>query len=663
MVVRSYRLRVVPPLLTVLLFLHLPSGAWSQEDEPDAGPLDGVEAELRAQAEVALVTRYYGIYYGNTRLGQTVEHGEIIATSEGPMLKTSQAHSGRYTLDGFSHTMKETLIEGFSLHGDGPFRFAEFEERGTTNGKGDEIHIRVETVEGALAIDIELNETKSEKKAATSGETLRTWIEFRKWLNEDREPGDTYENAYFSMSNVLRGETNVDMAETYRFEGQVEVIWNGSTHKAFEVSWKDEDGDEAQSVLLADGTRFSSSVGRMRWQREIAPDPGEVPVADLSGIGDLPSDRVITRADDIESLTVRVVTNEEIRIPNTPRQRVAHVDDRGTLIVLEQTPEDGPSEAISEKEIGDFTRATPYVQSESDAILSMANAITEDEDDVMAKAGALCSWIHRNIEYDSAHDSSSALEVFTTLRGDCSEATVLFIAFARSLGIPAREVGGFVYTDHKNSWGGHAWAEVYDGSRWVPVDPTWDQVGLGVDHILVDREPRLTGEMYRLEGATIEVVSVEYDSIASWYLSQEVDRRVSHVLVALLVMIAVVITATVLVVRRRRSPPESGPRLRLRTIVLAELYAFAVILVNGVGFAVIGDQFEYASVDWFWLPVLFAPPLAALVTAVPLSLARGLGFRATFYRTLAFFLWLLTPLAWLGSGAIAVGALIFGGPS
>jgi hypothetical protein len=58
--------------------------------------------------------------------------------------------------------------------------------------------------------------------------------------------------------------------------------------------------------------------------------------------------------------------------------------------------------------------------------------------------------------------------------GDCSEHAVVSAAVARSLGIPARVVLGYVLVaDQKHGFAaGHAWAEVYDGEHWQLVDAT-----------------------------------------------------------------------------------------------------------------------------------------------------------------------------------------------
>lgn len=66
----------------------------------------------------------------------------------------------------------------------------------------------------------------------------------------------------------------------------------------------------------------------------------------------------------------------------------------------------------------------------------------------------------------------------------CMEFTDLFIALSRAVGIPARELNGFAYTDNpklkplgEKADVLHAWPEYFDRERnlWVQVDPTWEK--------------------------------------------------------------------------------------------------------------------------------------------------------------------------------------------
>lgn len=73
----------------------------------------------------------------------------------------------------------------------------------------------------------------------------------------------------------------------------------------------------------------------------------------------------------------------------------------------------------------------------------------------------------------------------------CTEFTDLFITLSRAIGIPAREVQGFAYTNNpkikpinQNNDILHAWPEYYDQGKkeWIPIDPTWGKTTGGIDY-------------------------------------------------------------------------------------------------------------------------------------------------------------------------------------
>lgn len=65
-----------------------------------------------------------------------------------------------------------------------------------------------------------------------------------------------------------------------------------------------------------------------------------------------------------------------------------------------------------------------------------------------------------------------ASHAFATRRGDCTEYALLYTALARSIGLPARVVGGFVYPHSARVRAAdyHNWAEVQIDGIWFPVD-------------------------------------------------------------------------------------------------------------------------------------------------------------------------------------------------
>ncbi len=83
--------------------------------------------------------------------------------------------------------------------------------------------------------------------------------------------------------------------------------------------------------------------------------------------------------------------------------------------------------------------------------------------------------LHNDLTYDTdpVRSAIPAAEVFARRRGTCRDLTHVFIATARSLGIPARYVGGYFHRDDgaPEQHAGHAWAEGFVPELgWVAFD-------------------------------------------------------------------------------------------------------------------------------------------------------------------------------------------------
>ncbi len=93
----------------------------------------------------------------------------------------------------------------------------------------------------------------------------------------------------------------------------------------------------------------------------------------------------------------------------------------------------------------------------------------------------LVDWVYQNLEKSFLAAIPNALDVLKKRSGDCKAHSVLFVALARSLGLPARQVSGLVEIEDGKFYY-HQWAEVHTG-RWIPVDPVFGQVRADATHI------------------------------------------------------------------------------------------------------------------------------------------------------------------------------------
>ncbi|MBU0459336.1 MAG: transglutaminase-like domain-containing protein [Nanoarchaeota archaeon] len=139
-----------------------------------------------------------------------------------------------------------------------------------------------------------------------------------------------------------------------------------------------------------------------------------------------------------------------------------------------------------------YLQATENIDSENPKIIAKATELAEGEDDLFKVVFKLASWVEENVEYDlntlTATSSQKASWVLENKQGVCDEMSSLFVAMARSLGIPARFVSGISYSTSElfvNNWQPHGWAEVYFPEiGWVGFDITFGEFGyVDVTHI------------------------------------------------------------------------------------------------------------------------------------------------------------------------------------
>ena len=124
--------------------------------------------------------------------------------------------------------------------------------------------------------------------------------------------------------------------------------------------------------------------------------------------------------------------------------------------------------------------ATPLIQADDPAIRRRAARIARGTDDPLQVARRLNDWVYEELRKEIVPSVPSALQVLEARRGDCNEHTVLFVALARALGLPARTAAGLVEIDGRFYY--HAWPEVWLG-QWVAVDPTLGQFPADASHL------------------------------------------------------------------------------------------------------------------------------------------------------------------------------------
>lgn len=160
---------------------------------------------------------------------------------------------------------------------------------------------------------------------------------------------------------------------------------------------------------------------------------------------------------------------------------------------------------------GLFLRDTAFTQADA-AICQFAQAIRADSSgQILAELHTLLQRLHAEMAYDPEHSAANAADAFARKSGGAADSTHIFVGAARTLGIPARFVGGYYRKEDCVEQSGHSWAEAYvDGLGWVGFDPASGfcptdahvRVAVGLDAL---GAAPVRGTRYGVGGETLEV--------------------------------------------------------------------------------------------------------------------------------------------------------------
>ena len=143
---------------------------------------------------------------------------------------------------------------------------------------------------------------------------------------------------------------------------------------------------------------------------------------------------------------------------------------------------------VSDPALASFLKPTREIRSDDQTVIAQAREIAGEDRDAWSVTRKLSDWTYKNLKWKHV-DAADAAETLATREADCVEFSQLFVAMARSLGLPARIVSGLAYDG--SSFGGHAWVEVYAG-QWIELDPTWGTDFVDATHLKSESDELLS---------------------------------------------------------------------------------------------------------------------------------------------------------------------------
>ncbi|MDZ4782873.1 MAG: transglutaminase-like domain-containing protein [Planctomycetia bacterium] len=447
----------------------------------------------------------FGLYLAGKKTGYMLTETRLATRDGHEVLEVTSEWTFVMRLLGAETKSELQNLIVYSLEGDGEIVYAEELE------KEDETSIQRKAVRNAEGLKISTTENgaTTERQAGSPRDTLVVARDLEAWLKQSPQAGDKH-----AFYEVTLGEDTIDRKTTAEFLETTQIVWGGvpvAAHRVQTVL----DGSKSELLIDSDGRILRGKMGlllEIRAEEEATAKQLDAEPVDMLAASAIPVDQPLGDGETIEQLTLKITALDDFELPQSARQHVEALGQGAAQVTLEREPEPTPVAELSAADKETHLRATPSIQSDAASIRELAATIVGDETDPIRRAELIVKWIGGNLRPSYAANASTATAVLERKAGDCTEYALLFTALARAAGVPARQIGGVVYTDDpKPLFAWHAWAEIHDGHGWVSVDPMWQQVRIDPTHIQFSIDSEADSAWINVLGALkVEVQNIRH---------------------------------------------------------------------------------------------------------------------------------------------------------
>lgn len=156
----------------------------------------------------------------------------------------------------------------------------------------------------------------------------------------------------------------------------------------------------------------------------------------------------------------------------------------GSRVTLEQeiySPQDSYRLPYSQSDQNQYLADHPVLTLKDPRLQKALGEAKGSEKDAQLAAIRLNTWVFYQLKKTPTLSLPRAVEILNRREGDCNEHATLLLALLRAAGIPSRMVLGLTLVRDRFFY--HAWVEAYMGTKWITLDPTFNQVPADVTHL------------------------------------------------------------------------------------------------------------------------------------------------------------------------------------
>ncbi|HEY0867817.1 MAG TPA: transglutaminase-like domain-containing protein [Fimbriimonas sp.] len=241
--------------------------------------------------------------------------------------------------------------------------------------------------------------------------------------------------------------------------------------------------------------------------------PAGSPIVDLASATSLKTDREINDPDSLSKLKLMFEGRDLSRVPSDAHQTLNGSGKEWVVTVHPLRLTDGDSISIEEagKQQAAWVKPSLHIPSDSARFKAIAKEVVGDSPDVRSAALKVRAYVNRTLKPNAGIGVlRDANDVLDTKEGVCRDYAILAATISRAAGIPTRLVSGLVNWDGTFYY--HAWVEVWDGGRWLALDPTGGSEQISAAHVkLANGNVEDAFTFTFLEKAKVKVLEMKRD--------------------------------------------------------------------------------------------------------------------------------------------------------
>ena len=445
-------------------------------------PVTPEESPMRKFAKNAQGSFACGLYLNEKKVGYLVGTSKIVKRGDTDFFEQKMETLFSATKHGKQFLDRSTLTRLFNLDSNGELTSIE-----QVNERDGSTYTSMLMKQGDKFLE---TSTGGKSTKSVTVEPPKTSLDNDKqlgdWLKSSPKAGDEFQ---YKTSDFNGGEFNEHISY-YKYVAKKNLVLNGVLTTIHKLEQKDDRDDEVtQYECDGSGKLIRGNIGPVTFRLE---DEATARQLGTQGVDLIEASSVPTnvRMGDPRKLkqVLLKISGIKYTLANSHRQLLT-ADGKGsgwTTLMLSRDFKSPDKTPLTKEQLQQFLKATPTIQSDSPEIKEFSARIVGSETNPIKKAELLQASVFQLIGKDVNRNSNTALEVLERKAGDCTEHALLFNALARAAGIPSREVTGLMYTQSPEPqfyW--HVWNEIYDGARWISVDPTWDEVFVDAGHLKI----------------------------------------------------------------------------------------------------------------------------------------------------------------------------------